>query len=319
MYNAEQKTRFVKETIEAVTVREAALNLFNKTEPYEEEYGGDIVTMDVESLQRVFDRLAGLRDKTKYKSMHILQSYARWAIGSGIPDAKDSALRLESAGIERMRTETVRNPKQLQIYLDALFLPESLQTADNNFRSWYWLAFAGLKAEDALTVTVDEVDFTRMMISHNSALYPICREAVPALHNCVTLSQFRFIHPNYGGPNGTLRDRAPGRELLRGLRGVPALQTFRVEFVKRLAEASKEGKTQMHLSYRNVWLSGFFFRMYEDELAGIEPDFGIITEARLGSKQFKLDSCRNTQESKKAELSREFQKDYERWKQTLLP
>ena len=314
MYNAEQKTRFVKSFTWSVSVRDAALRTFNALERYEEEYGGDVVTMDLETLQHAFDQIAGVRSKSKRMPRYILREYSKWARENGIAGANDAAERLESASTDKLRNETVRNPKHLQSYLDVLFLPESEQTSDNNFRAWYWLGYSGMDDEDAMTVKTSEVDFISMTVTHNGFSYPIYREAVPALRNCVTLKQYWYKHPNY---EPILRDRSEGDELLRGFRGVPSIGAVRVEFSRRQKIALDSGKLKTHLSFYKVWISGIFYRMYEDELAGIPVNFDDITNRKLGDKQFKLDSGRNTQQSKRAEISRDFRVDYERWKQTL--
>lgn len=317
MYNAEQKTRFIKERIDSVTVRDAALSVFNATERFEREAGKDIVTMDASEFQAVFDKISGIRDKSKSMPRHILRSYSDWALENGIPDATNAARQVDSAGIQRLKTEMLRNPKQLQVFLDQICVPESEETNDNAIRSFYWLAYSGIEDTEVLSVRVSEPDFSNMVIRHGGEEFPIYREAIPALKNCVELKQFRYDHPNFKEGTIVYRDRVPGDVLLRGYRSVPSLSTFRVAVSQKNANALKEGRTEMNLSYFRVWISGVFYRMYEDELAGIPVNFDTLTMKRVGNTHYKLSKTRKTPQYKIKELSREYRTDYERWKQML--
>ena len=318
MYNAAQKERFVKGFTDSVSVRESALRIFNATEKFEAEIDTDVAAMDLETLQRVFIAISGVRTKSKFMPRYILREYARWATENGIPGASDAVLYLDDSGLEKLRAETLKNPKQLQVFLDIICDPESEHTSDNNIRAWCWLAYAGLDDDEAMRVLAEDLDFSSMTIHHGGFSYPIYREAIPAFQNCVSLSQYRYIHPLYGADKIVYRDRMSCAELLRGIRGVPSLHTMRVEFSRRAKRAEEQGKTALRLSYMRIWMSGVFYRMYEDELAGIPVNFGEVTNRKLGDKQFKLDSGRNTQAYKRKVVSEEYRADYERWKQTLI-
>jgi hypothetical protein len=317
MYNAQLKKRFIKEFSDSEHVRESASYLFRSLEKFEEAEGKDLSAMDTDALQRAVDHVSGFRARSVYLPVSILKNYATWCMENGVDGATDNVFRLRMPGIEKLRHSMLKNPKQLQRYLDDFLDPEDMQTADNNLRAWYWLGYSGLTAEDALTVKSDELDFSSMILKHNGNMYPIYRESVPALRNCVELSQYRYVHPNYGEDKVIFRDRWQGDELIRGLRGVQSIDYLRVEFSKRNKKALSEGKTDLNLSYKRVWMSGVFYRMYEDELAGFPVSFDEVTARRVGDKEFKLDSGRNTQQAKLDEISRQYRVDYERWKQTL--
>lgn len=315
MYNAEQKSKFIKEFTDSVKTREAAQNLFKTIMKYEEEYGADVVTMDLCALQRVFNLISGMRVGSQVMPRYVLREYSKWALEHGVSGATDAAMHLDSPGIEKFRTETLKNPKQLQVFLNTICVPESEQTSDNNLRAWYWLAYSGVQADESVLIKSSELDFDSLILTHNGIPYPIYRESVPAFRNCATLSQYRYFHPNYG--EVVIRDRVNSDLLLRGIRGEPTLGVFRSELSKRNRAAIADGKTTLKMSYHRIWLSGVFYRMHEDELAGIPADFYAVTNMKLGDKQFKLSSGRNTQQYKREVISRDYLIDYERWKQTL--
>lgn len=317
MYNTEQKTRFIKEFTDSVSVREIALNVFKISQSFEEKAGKDIAAMDTDEVQEVFDSVAGVRDRSRYGPQYILREYARWSVRNGVPGATGAAEKISSAGIDRLRSEMVRNPRQLQIFLDALYIPESEETAENGNRAFCWLAYSGISSEETLKVMASELDFSRMVITHGGNEYPIYTESLPAFRNCATLTHYRYFHPNYTFDDAIYRERKGNGELLRGFRGLPALSAFRVDLSKRNTEALKEGKTTLRLTYDKIWLSGVFYRMYQDELAGIPVNFDDFTWKLHGNTEYKLDRTKKTKRDKLKEISRGYLTDYERWKQTL--
>ena len=74
------------------------------------------------------------------------------------------------------------------------------------------------------------------------------------------------------------------------------------------------GHTDLKLSYYRVWISGVFFRAFENEQMGIEPDFSTVVSQQVEGKTYKLDSGRNTQDAKKRQLVHDYLEDYQRWK-----
>lgn len=318
MYNAELKSKFAKEYTESISVREACFSAFSAFEPYEQEWGADLCTQSAEVLQPVVDKLIGLRSKSIQLRLTIYQEYVKWCIQNDVPDACDGMLNIDSSGLSKMRRQTVKNPKHLQRYLDDICDAEGDETTDNTLRCYYWLAYAGMDEEDILRVRAKDVDFPNMVVRFNNTEYPIYREAIPALKNCVFLTQFLYKHPNYAADKIVYRDRADGDILVRGIRSVPSIVSMRAELSRRSRERIKSGKTNLQLSYYRVWISGIFYRMYESELAGAEPDFFSLVEKLTEGKTYKLDSGRNTVGAKQRKLAWEYLTDYKRWKMTLV-
>lgn len=316
MYNAKQKESFIRDYTTKISVNEQARRLFDLFEPYEEQWGADLCTRTTEEIQPVFDRIAGVRESSRHAPRTILRKYFEWCRANRVPGTTDAAMRLDIAALGNLRNQMIRNPRHLQAVLDAICEPESEETSDNDLRTYCWLAYAGMGAEDILTVKTSEVDFDQMTVRHDGRDYPIYREALPAIRNCVRLTEFRYKHPNY--PDRVIwKDRVPGDILVRGIRSVPTVATMQVELSRRMKRANDAGKTEMKLSYYRIWLSGVFYRMYEDELAGIPADFSSLVEETVGDFQYKFPPNGNTQEYKRKKLAESYLSDYERWKQTL--
>ena len=316
MYNAAQKEQFIREYSTKLGVRTAAQQLFNQISSDEENAGKDLCQMDLETLREVFGKMARIRTTSFYTPYKILRDYTEWCMKNGVEGVTDAGLRIDSVDADGMKYITVRNPRHLQAFLDAICAPESLQTSDNIIRCFYWLAYAGLGDREILTVTTGEVMPDTMTVFHDGKEYPIYREAMPCVKNCRDLSSFRYIHPRYADKE-VWRDRVPGDILLRGVRSVPQLGSIRVDVRKRNEEAMAAGKTDLKLSYFRVWMSGIFYRMYEDELAGFPPDFSRFVDEKLGDFQYKVPPKGNSQEYKRKERAEDYLDDYERWKQTL--
>ena len=305
MYNAEQKSRFVKSFTDSVSVRSEAQKLFDMLEPYEERHGGDLCTMTGEEILHAVSGRVGVRNRSAILVMKILREYGKWCKEQGIPGSTDALQDMRDAGVERMRNTTLRNPRHLQSWLDAICLPESAMTTDNAVRVYCWLGYAGFSAEEAITVRSGEVDFRKQLILHNGREYPIYRESLPAMHNCAELDSF-------------IRKRIPGDILVRGVRSEQTVVALRVELTRKkklLAGTPEEG---MDISYRRIWLSGLFYRMYEDEQAGLPVDFLAAADAQLYDLPARSTRAGAVKNSKRNELAREYQINYERWKQTLV-
>ena len=316
MYNTEQKSKFVKENITAVTMREYVLWFFNAFEPYEEQWGSDMCTRSSAEIEEVFKKMTGFRAKTKYRPLTTLKMYIKWCIQNNVPNTNSDLLNYDNDGIDKMRHTTVRNPRHLQLFLDALCEPEENQTIDNNLRTYCWLAYSGMKSEDVFEVRSSNVDFDKMQISFNGRFYPIYVEALPAIRNCVTLRSYIYPHGNY--TELSRQDRQPGDILLRGIKATQNPDTMRVLLANRKREAMKAGKTDLDLSYKKIWFSGIFYQMYQMEQGGAPVDFSGIIDFWRDGKPYKLDSGKNTQESRIRQVSGFYKEDYERWKQTLL-
>lgn len=312
MYNEELKKRFVKQYTTSIHTAKNCETVFELFEPHETEWNDDLCTRSAEELQQIVDSIAGLRERSGLVRIIILKDYVKWCINvAKVPGACDGMLKIKAAGLDKIRKQTVASPLHLQKYLDFLFKKESEKTAEDIYRCYYWLAYAGMKEEDTLNVRVSDVDFEHMVIHYGGTEFPIYREAIAAFKNCARLTQFAFIHPHY---NKTLwNDRVEGDALLRGIHAVPSIYTIRVGASKRSKLKEKE-TGGIRLSYFRVWISGVFYRTYERELIGEEPRFLSVAGERMRDKTYKLDSGRNTIDAKQRSIAKDYSADYERWK-----
>ena len=316
MYNEDLKEAFIFSYTKSISRREVCVYIFNLFEPYEREWGADLCTRPVEDLQPIANELIGLRTIGNRSRLAALRQYGMWCLENNVPGACDGVLKIVPTNLEKVRTQTVINPLHLQKYLDALFTKESEETVDCTYRCFYWMAYGGCPEDLLLSVTTDGVDFSRMVFKAGDEEFPIYREGLEAFRKCAELKFFVYIHPNYS--NNILRQRLPGNILLRGVRSEPTLKSLRVKLSGCSKIAISEGKTDLQLSYYRVWLSGVFYRMYQLELIGQEPDFKDVAADFMKGKVYKLEKSRNLPGAKQRSLAKAYLEDYETWKMTFL-
>lgn len=312
MYNESLKTKFVRDYTKSISTAKVCETIFNATEKYETEWNADICTQSEEALQPAIDELVGFRVRSKWMRLIILKDYVRWCIAMGIPGACDGMLNINTTGLEKIKQQTVAAPAHLESYLNSICEPADRKTTDNIYRCYYWLAYAGMKECDILKVKCSDVDFSKMVIKYGDTEVPLYREAVPAFKNCVELTQFVYSHPLYS--SDIWKERAAGDTVVRGLRAQISLKAMRVELSRRSKAKRDAGYTDLKLSYYRVWISGIFYRAFENEQMGIEPDFSTVVSQQAEGKTYKLDSGRNTQDAKKRQLAHDYLEDYRRWK-----
>lgn len=320
MYNSKIKKRFIAEFSTSTSRRHAATVMFNTIEPYETEWGADFCTRSKEELEPVVSEIVGFRTNSKKLRLGILKAYIRWCKENKIDGVCEDLFLIDEIGLDKFKRQMVANPKHLQRYLDCICDKESEETVGCIYRCYYWLAYSGMKEEDALKVVASDVDLENTVVRYNGREYFIYREAVPAFRNCINLTQFRYKHANY--KNNVYKQRAPGDILLRGISEKSSVEIMRVEMSKRAKvckfknEADKDDKSlDLKLSFYRVQLSGLFYRTYEAERAGMPVDFSAAVEQFMEGKTYKLDSGRNLIGAKKRQLANEYMEDYNRWKE----
>lgn len=319
MYNEELKKRFISYHTKSGRMEKFCISIFNKVAKYEEQWNADVCSVKGEDLQKMInDITGGLRSRSQLTSMVVLRAYANYCIREGVPHSCDGLLRIdaESIGLGTLRFRRVSFPITLQNYLDEICSPESLKATDSIYRCFYWLAYMGMKEQDILSLKTSDVNFEKLIVEYNGKTYDIYKEAIPALKNCVELTSFYFNHPCY--KVNSWKDRAQGDSLLRGIKGVLSQTHFRTSLAKATFDYTKSPpvkKTKMQLSYHRVWISGVFYRMYEQEISGREVNFEAIAAEFMEGKVYNFEKSGGKNYGiRKREIARDFFEDYQRWK-----
>lgn len=308
MYNEKLKRKFIVECVPPASVC-SCVDMFNSFEKYENEWDADLCTKSPEELTPLVESLIGLRGKSGSGKRSLLKRYIKWCIESGVPDACDGLKYIDKATAEKIRKQTVANPKHLQAYLDACFLPEDMHTIDNLLRGYYWFAYAGFYEDDIFELRCSDIDLIGMKVYYKrlNKHVPIYVEGLESIRNCKELTSFVIPHPLY--TTEVSKPRVPGDLVMRGTKGNLDSHLVRVAISKK-SKGMKE-KVGTRLSYSRVWLSGIFYRAQEIERFRLEPDFTEYVEGELATG----DEVKSlSYKSRKNRLEKEIKEDYERWK-----
>lgn len=311
MYNNELKTRFIRDYTQSLNTANVAATVFTAMEPFEKMWQADLCTKTAEELQPAIDKVVALRFRSQWMSLTILKEYVRWCMAMRVPGACDGMFHITAAGLDKVKHQMVSSPFHLQKYLDEVFKEYDKEAMiDTLYRCYYWLAYSGVQNHDVLSVRTLDVDLKEMTIRYGDTSVPIYREALPALRSAVERESFLYRHPHYGD---VWRDRVPGNELLRGYRPITNIKFFRSNMSHISAEAIEQHKTELHLSYNRVWMSGHFYRAYENERAGNRVEFEDVVDTIMADKTYTLNG-RTKIEHVKKQRARDYMEDYQRWK-----
>lgn len=316
MYNTTVKNRFIYQYSQSKHMQDECEKIFNLFEAYENQWNADLCTRSAEELQPIIDKMVGVRSRSQIKQFAILREYAKWCLGVGIEGATKGVLEVDTLGLSKLRLQMIPNPMSLQKFCDDIFEPESDETVDNINRCFLWLAFSGMSEKEIIDVNSSDVDIQHMVINYKGRQYPIYPQAIPALKNCVSLDRFAYKHKNYV-QNFAYRERVQSEKLMRGIKCLYSIIALR-EAVSREAGASDiEGnrRTNLYLTHYRVYLSGIFYRAYEMEKAGYTVSFSDAADKFLEDRGYTVASYGEKELiSKKKQVVRDYEVDYQRWK-----
>lgn len=316
MYNEDQKNRFIWDYAKnKKRAFDRAMRLFNAAEPVESETGKDLCAMSDAELQMVLDRLPMARGAYADEVIQAARDYGIWCQKNKVPDAREDILHIQTDWSEQFRNSMVSSPLHLQRWLNVLFDPESEQTVDNIYRAVIWAIYGGAFLDEISQIMKSDVDLPGMRIHGHYGDITLYPEGLPSIRNTLELDTMRYEHPLYR-EKITNRPRIPGNELFRGFRSVYTIPFLRTNLIKRSHEAIKNGKRKEELTFSNVWLSGIFYRAYQNEVMGIPVTFTEAASQKLQYSMNKENAPMNQKIAKRRlnHMIRSYKRDYERWK-----
>ena len=270
--------------------------------------------MDAESMQSIFDEVAGIKESSADTVLSILKSYSRWCRVNNYPGANDSMERIETPGVAKMRKCMVFSPLELAIYHNQLYqtTPED-KRPDNIGRGYDWLAFIGVKEEDVLSISNNDIHLDTLELSYKQTRLDIPKEARVVFKNLTQLDYFTYVHPYYVSE---FRPRIQSDQFLRGFRDNRQLKQLRDQISRDRHRARMSGKIQKQLSFQRIYLSGLFYRAYEFERAGLDPSLHFQEEAIAHLADLRCDTPEEKKyyHVRKLQCLRILNNDYTRWK-----
>jgi len=267
MYNAEQKAAFAAATYPNEAKQAEIAGLFELFAPYEEAWGRDLVQQPIEKLQPAFNEISKKLTVTKAKALlTALQKYRKWYLADKPNAVCAGVLLLKVDVTDKLRGSMVASLLHLKMALDEVFDAPERESLDCVYRALLWMAFVGVPRDQAMLVTVGEVDFYNMQIHHGGQDYPISPEGLAEFHKLCELDNLAYIHQNPYYEQR--RPRRAGDQLLRGY----GPQSILVE--KVCSDMSKRfSESKWALTYDSVATSGLFHGKFELERCGQAVSF----------------------------------------------
>lgn len=320
MYNESVKLRFMKECLKTEASFRRYQRIFASCEKMEEKYGSDIYEMSKEEIEAALNATTGVRlgDVEEDYKIGYLRDYVRWCLENNIPNANDNIMTATIDVVEKARKKWIASPLQLKKYLDELFESEEEKTTAVVYRAYVWLAYLGVRKEDTCKIKTTDVDLNNWCIIYNDRKLDVYNEAWNTVKYAAVLADFNYVHPLYS--KVSVRHRVESDKLLRGIKADPKGNTLEMKILHTYAAVHPDSDTRQDypLSYENVWLSGWFYRMYELERAGMLGDnpFGELVDEQIKGVKYRykgeiLDKPNTTIRNARIKAQKS---NYERWK-----
>lgn len=255
MYNEEIKHKYLATLSEGGTRN--AISIFKQIEVVEEEYSEDAIYIPKDILAKYLatkcHTLATLQNK-----MGIVNRYKDWANNEGIVSDDYKAFIYEKCDLSdiyhKYSGSTIfHNPLEVRETLDK-YLPvrdEHGITIDELASAYMMLVFSGIKPDDVLQITTNDVIVKNKSIvvstrDNDIAVYKEFEGLIKKLHNvriCMNLS-----HNDYGAKIMNDKFIDNGKNM--------SAKTFREILNKRLYSSM----TPLHYNITDVYLMGIIFK-----------------------------------------------------------
>lgn len=321
MYNEKQKKEFISYYTKKNTTAQLTRQIFDSFEPYESTWQMDLSAQNAELLQPVINEITGLRSKSADPILIILREYVKWCKNNGLETSR-GIFEVRLSFTDKIRRQMVASPLDLKIRLDYAFDVPEKETVDIVYRVFLWTAFAGMEDVDAIRLTANNIDLPKLRINFEGHSYELYKECILDFEKACNLIEFYYEHsePDYV----MWRNRAESDLILRGIRTPEVkLERLRAAVRQKLVSAPQpddgdnDYRKQSKLAYNRVYLSGLFYRMYERERAGIQPNFSAIVAQDMAKRraieEYTLTKTR-TLTTIANTMERNYLLDYQKWK-----
>ena len=228
-----------------------------------------------------------------------------------------------------IKRKTVSSPVHLKAVLDECFEKPERGTTDVLPRAFCWFAFMGIREKDALLIKQGDIDFLKRTVTVGNKTFSIYSEGFEEIYVAANAKTLIIQHVDKKDGEKSLRKdevrerRDPDRVLsltdrkassrysyTRNGEEVTALEKDAIILRNSLWKKSNDIK----LTYSGIASSGLFYRTYELERIGIEPDFyeyaseKVLEAVEDGTHSGKFIPTRTYQ------IRKQCKTDYELWK-----
>lgn len=279
---------------------------------YEDVLDKDIAEMSTDELQKYLSTRSATRYQNMTRYIISIRDYLEWCIANNICVASNPEI-LDPSDNTLLDTIMFDSPSHLHQVLDQIFGDSDDDTVSCIYKSYYWLAYIGIRAKDALLIPVSSIDLQRMKVWYCQQLYNIPNAAYEDFRKAVGTTEFNRIQPLQDKVAVFKTKRVDGELLFRTSRST-ALSKNTI----RAATNAKRNQSSMFLEYDFIRLSGLFYNVYTTEQSGALFDFTqyVIDDLTAANKTFQSFSAR--QQYVRSQI-KEYKNDYKRWKDVFYP
>ena len=286
MFNPDLKNAFL-DTQKAEKTKSTIRTLFNKTEPHEAEHG-DLYTWSPETIIAVFRKLGFATVGTARVSLSITRQYFEYCSKQGLPHPIEATLVQETQLInpDSYKSAYVGSAEELQEYLDSAFADDIQNDIRVRvYKAYYWLAFSGVPTQDVMKVTPKTIQGDTITVEGRT--YYIHESAQKLIYDIS-----RFLNPN-----------------------IPLLHVFSERItpsnIRNFISSLKKPEVP-RLKYTNVYKSGLFRRIYEQEKQGFLARFDAEVEMQIQLTGYAGHGY--SLQKRKRTMQATLLKDYNAWK-----
>ena len=292
---------------------------------YEIKWGSDFTLQTLSELQPAFNEVVSSTWYGANSTLQRLKKYAFWRKANGLPCGNDVfALCVDRSVV--IRESMVASPEALAVLLNAVFDPPSMATTDIIYRVFLWMGYFGIDDRSAIRVEASDVDLKEGRIRMTSGEHIICPDAIDDFISACCLTTFARGHKQVA--------RAEGNTIMRGFRRIDPdtmlVNTVRPTLARRLGAAAKANRVRSNpipvgfdITFNRVFMSGLFYRLYEQERLRVRIDFARYAEeeferAQASGKPYSVTSG-NPKTAILLRLRKSIEADYAGWKQAFWP
>lgn len=139
LYEPERKEAFLAACYSDETQKENVRTLLESLGEQEKRIGKDFCQMTPEEVHTALVGVVGSRYRSSTARKVPLQKYVSWCIENGIPGANPvlDGVSFTDAGKDKLASQSVGSPMQLQKYMDCIFDMEEADTVDLIYRGFF--------------------------------------------------------------------------------------------------------------------------------------------------------------------------------------
>lgn len=309
MYNESIKKEYFQNYAESGRLK--IERLFERISKIEENNDKDIFEFTESEINESIIPLLGKTQISIKQNISIFKKYVDYCIDRNltVSNAFINIDHLDITLTEIYFRTLVKSPEHLNEILNQIFNPISDDKIDNLFRAIFWFLYSGIKLEELLLISKDDIELKYKRIKIKDSFHLIYKESRESI--TWLLNNDCFIKPIRDGSYRFVYF-PDGDKVLRYFNNLTE-SNINNRFIK--LKNRRDIDTQ--LTVKKVYISGIFYRVYQDELRGIEPDFKKYAKETISKSEYeynKNNSRKYTYDDILERRIHEIDKDYKIWK-----